>query len=193
MQEAKERGYTTTIFGRRRQITELASDNFRIRQMGERMAQNAPVQGSAADIFKLAMIDLDRALDDGGFRRRMLLTVHDELVLEVPESRARRHRGARARRDGARDRAAGPAHRRHRLRPQLGRGEVAPSSHACPGDRRATRGSPLVRRGRRVPRAGLPAQGVHHAICAADPAPATSNLIVIVHDRFAGDARCRRH
>jgi len=85
VREAKERGYTTTIFGRRRQITELTSDNFRIRQMGERMAQNAPVQGSAADIFKLAMIDLDRALDDTGSRARMLLTVHDELVLEVPE------------------------------------------------------------------------------------------------------------
>ncbi len=82
--EAKGRGYTTTIFGRRRQITELASDNFRIRQMGERMAQNAPVQGSAADIFKLAMIDVDRLLEDGGFRTRMLLTVHDELVFEVP-------------------------------------------------------------------------------------------------------------
>ena len=86
VREAKERGYTTTIFGRRRQITELTSDNFRIRQMGERMAQNAPVQGSAADIFKLAMIDLDRALDAAGSPARMLLTVHDELVLEVPES-----------------------------------------------------------------------------------------------------------
>jgi DNA polymerase-1 len=85
IREAKERGYTTTIFGRRRQITELASDNFRIRQMGERMAQNAPVQGSAADIFKLAMIDLDRALEGTGSAARMLLTVHDELVLEVPE------------------------------------------------------------------------------------------------------------
>jgi DNA polymerase-1 len=53
--------------------------------MGERMAQNAPVQGSAADIFKLAMIDLDRALDDADSGARMLLTVHDELVLEVPE------------------------------------------------------------------------------------------------------------
>ncbi len=82
--EAKQRGYTTTIFGRRRQITELSSDNFRIRQMGERMAQNAPVQGSAADVFKLAMIELDHALEDGGFRSRMILTVHDELVLEVP-------------------------------------------------------------------------------------------------------------
>ena len=126
VQEAKERGYTTTIFGRRRQITELASDNFRIRQMGERMAQNAPVQGSAADIFKLAMIDLDRALDDAGSDARMLLTVHDELVLEVPEGERGRRRGARARGDGARDRAARPAHRRHRLRPQLGRREVAP-------------------------------------------------------------------
>jgi DNA polymerase-1 len=85
IREAKERGYTTTIFGRRRQISELSSDNFRIRQMGERMAQNAPVQGSAADIFKLAMIDLDRALDEAGSDARMLLTVHDELVLEVPE------------------------------------------------------------------------------------------------------------
>ncbi|HZR14178.1 MAG TPA: DNA polymerase I [Acidimicrobiia bacterium] len=84
VREARARGYTTTIFGRRRQITELASDNFRIRQMGERMAQNAPVQGSAADIFKLAMVRLDTALEDAGHRSRMLLTVHDELVLEVP-------------------------------------------------------------------------------------------------------------
>jgi DNA polymerase-1 len=84
VREARERGYTTTIFGRRRQITELASDNFRIRQMGERMAQNAPVQGSAADVFKLAMIQLDAALEASSSRSRMLLTVHDELVLEVP-------------------------------------------------------------------------------------------------------------
>jgi DNA polymerase-1 len=84
VREAKSRGYTTTIFGRRRQLPELASDNFRIRQMGERMAQNAPVQGSAADIFKLAMIELDRALVVAGSDSRMILTVHDEIVLEVP-------------------------------------------------------------------------------------------------------------
>jgi DNA polymerase-1 len=84
VREAKQRGYTTTIFGRRRQITELSSDNFRIRQMGERMAQNAPVQGSAADVFKLAMVALDRALEEARLRSRMILTVHDELVLEVP-------------------------------------------------------------------------------------------------------------
>jgi DNA polymerase-1 len=83
---AKSSGYTTTLFGRRRLLPELSSDNFRIRQMGERMAQNAPVQGTAADIFKLAMIDLDRALDAGGFTSRIVLTVHDELVLEVPLS-----------------------------------------------------------------------------------------------------------
>jgi DNA polymerase-1 len=87
---AKATGYTTTLFGRRRQLPELSSDNFRIRQMGERMAQNAPVQGSAADIFKLAMVNLDRALTEGGFASRMILTVHDELVLEVPlDERAR--------------------------------------------------------------------------------------------------------
>jgi DNA polymerase I len=90
VREAKACGYTTTLFGRRRQLPELSSDNFRIRQMGERMAQNAPVQGSAADIFKLAMIDLDRALIEGKFDSRMTLTVHDELVLEVPLSERER-------------------------------------------------------------------------------------------------------
>src|SRR3954453_15365326 len=86
IREAKACGYTTTLFGRRRQLPELSSDNFRIRQMGERMAQNAPVQGTAADIFKLAMIDLDRALEQAKLESRMVLTVHDELVLEVPLS-----------------------------------------------------------------------------------------------------------
>jgi DNA polymerase-1 len=90
VREARATGYTTTLFGRRRQLPELSSDNFRIRQMGERMAQNAPVQGSAADIFKLAMIDLDRALAAGEFRSRMVLTVHDELVLEVPSEERER-------------------------------------------------------------------------------------------------------
>ncbi len=84
VEEAKQRGYTTTILGRRRQIAELSSPNFRIQQMGERMAQNAPVQGSAADVFKVAMVELDRALDERGLATRMLLTVHDELVFEVP-------------------------------------------------------------------------------------------------------------
>lgn len=84
VREARARGYTTTICGRRRQLPELASDNFRIRQMGERMAQNAPVQGSAADVFKLAMVRVDEALEASRLRSRMILTVHDELVFEVP-------------------------------------------------------------------------------------------------------------
>src|SRR6185295_9589834 len=84
IREAKACGFTTTLFGRRRQLPGLSSDNFRIRQNAERMAQNAPVQGTAADIFKLAMIDLDRALDAARLESRMVLTVHDELVLEVP-------------------------------------------------------------------------------------------------------------
>ena len=79
--EARRDGYTTTLFGRRRYLPELASDNFRIRQMGERMALNAPVQGSAADVIKIAMIELDRLLVDR--EAKMILQVHDELVLEA--------------------------------------------------------------------------------------------------------------
>src|SRR5437870_8577317 len=86
VKEARSRGYTTTLMGRRRLLPELASDNFRIRQMGERMAQNAPVQGGAADIFKLAMINLDGELERRRLASRMVLTVHDEVVLEVPLS-----------------------------------------------------------------------------------------------------------
>ena len=84
VKEARSRGYTTTLMGRRRLLPELSSDNFRIRQMGERMAQNAPVQGGAADIFKLAMVNLDAELEERAMRSRMVLTVHDEVVLEVP-------------------------------------------------------------------------------------------------------------
>jgi DNA polymerase-1 len=85
--EARKDGYTTTMFGRRRNLAELDSSNYRVRAMGERMALNAPIQGSAADIIKRAMIDMDkRLLADPGLAR-MLLSVHDELVFEVPEER----------------------------------------------------------------------------------------------------------
>ena len=84
VQSAREHGFTTTLFGRRRLLPELTSENFRIRQMGERMAQNAPVQGTAADLFKGAMIRTAQQLDASGLGGRMVLTVHDELVLEVP-------------------------------------------------------------------------------------------------------------
>jgi DNA polymerase-1 len=82
---ARNDGYTTTLFGRRRYLPELKSDNFRIRQMGERMALNAPVQGSAADIIKKAMIDLDSAIRAKRMASTMLLQIHDELIIEVPE------------------------------------------------------------------------------------------------------------
>ncbi len=84
VREAREKGYTETLFGRRRPIPELQSDNYRIRQAGERQAMNAGIQGLAADIFKVALVRLDRALTDGGFASRLTLQVHDEVLLEVP-------------------------------------------------------------------------------------------------------------
>ncbi len=78
-------GFTTTMFGRRRYLPELGSGNPRVRAIGERQALNAPIQGSAADIMKLAMIAVDRTLQERGSTARMILTVHDELVFEVPE------------------------------------------------------------------------------------------------------------
>ena len=82
--EARERGYTETLFGRRRKIPELSSSNFRIRQAGERQAMNAGIQGLAADIFKVALVRLDRALDQAHMGSRLILQVHDEVILEVP-------------------------------------------------------------------------------------------------------------
>ncbi len=82
--QARERGYTETLFGRRRQIPELSSSNFRIRQAGERQAMNAGIQGLAADIFKVALVRLDQALDRERLASRLVLQVHDEVILEVP-------------------------------------------------------------------------------------------------------------
>jgi DNA polymerase-1 len=82
--EARSTGYTTTLLGRRRYLPELVSSNFRDRQAAERMALNAPIQGSAADIIKKAMIELDAELRSAGRAAEMLLQIHDELVLEVP-------------------------------------------------------------------------------------------------------------
>ena len=83
VEKAKIDGFTTTMFGRRRYLPELRSSNFRLRALGERMALNAPIQGSAADIIKKAMISVDAALQEEPVAK-MLLTVHDELVFEVP-------------------------------------------------------------------------------------------------------------
>jgi len=85
IEHARTHGFVETLSGRRRYIPELRSDNFNVRQFGERAATNAPVQGTAADIIKIAMIDLNRALHEVGSGARMLLQVHDELVFEVPD------------------------------------------------------------------------------------------------------------
>ncbi|WP_260479016.1 DNA polymerase I [Kibdelosporangium aridum] len=81
--KARREGYTETIFGRRRYLPDLNSDNRQRREMAERMALNAPIQGSAADIIKVAMLNVHTKLKEAGLKSRMLLQVHDELVLEV--------------------------------------------------------------------------------------------------------------
>ncbi|MER6161577.1 DNA polymerase I [Streptomyces sp. NPDC001868] len=81
--EARATGYTATIFGRRRYLPDLNSDNRQRREAAERMALNAPIQGTAADIVKIAMLNVGRAMDEAGLASRMLLQVHDEIVLEI--------------------------------------------------------------------------------------------------------------
>ena len=80
---AKENGYSVTMLGRRRPVPELSSNNFMQRSFGERVAMNAPIQGTAADIIKIAMIRVDERLRKEGFRSRLILQVHDELLVET--------------------------------------------------------------------------------------------------------------
>jgi DNA polymerase-1 len=82
--EARQRGFTETLFGRRRPIPELTSDNFRVRQAGERQAMNAGIQGLAADIFKIALVRIDSSLEAAGLVSRLVLQVHDEVLVESP-------------------------------------------------------------------------------------------------------------
>ncbi len=84
IEHAKEKGYVETLFGRRRPLPELASSNFQVRSSGERMARNTPIQGTAADIIKLAMVHVWQRLRSEGLRARLLLQVHDELIVEAP-------------------------------------------------------------------------------------------------------------
>jgi DNA polymerase-1 len=85
-EQAKTQGHVTTLLGRKRQIPELQARNPTLRAAGERMAINMPIQGTAADVQKIAMIRLDDRLRSGGFGARMLLSVHDEILLEVPRA-----------------------------------------------------------------------------------------------------------
>ena len=84
VREARDKGYVETLYKRRRELPDINSRDFNVRNFAERTAINSPIQGSAADILKVAMINLDKALTDAGLSTRMLLQVHDEIVLEVP-------------------------------------------------------------------------------------------------------------
>lgn len=88
VEQAKRDGYVTTLFGRRRELPELKSSNFNIRSFGERVALNTPIQGTAADIIKLAMIRVDAALRKQKLKARLVLQVHDELIVECPVKEA---------------------------------------------------------------------------------------------------------
>ena len=86
VREAKEQGFVETLYHRRRYLPEINSRNFNLRSFAERTAINTPIQGSAADILKIAMIELNKRMKEAGLEAVMLLQVHDELVFEVPES-----------------------------------------------------------------------------------------------------------
>ena len=85
VEEAKKTGEVRTLFNRKREIEELKNTNYMIRAMGERMALNTPIQGTAADILKMAMVKLHNILKEKSLKTKMLLQVHDELIFDVPE------------------------------------------------------------------------------------------------------------
>lgn len=88
VEKAKQDGYVTTIYSRRRDLPELKSSNFNTRSFGERVALNMPIQGTAADIIKLAMVNVYNRLKAEGLKARLILQVHDELICECPENEA---------------------------------------------------------------------------------------------------------
>ncbi len=90
---ARQSGLVRTLLGRLRRLPDLNARNFQVRAEAERQAMNTPVQGSAADLIKKAMLDLRRALDERGLRSQLVLQIHDELLLEVPEAEAEAARG----------------------------------------------------------------------------------------------------
>ncbi len=88
VERAKRDGHVTTLWGRRRQIPELQARNYQVRTLGERLAVNTVIQGTAADIIKLAMVRCHRALSESEQRTRLILTIHDELLFEGPPEEA---------------------------------------------------------------------------------------------------------
>jgi DNA polymerase-1 len=85
LEQARERGYVTTLMNRRRYLPDIKSPNRSVRQFAERIAINAPIQGTAADLIKVAMINIHRKLVKEGYKTRLILQIHDELVFEVPQ------------------------------------------------------------------------------------------------------------
>lgn len=86
VEDAKEKGYIETMYNRRRYIPELQSKNYMVRKFGDRVAMNTPIQGTAADIMKIAMVKVYNELKDGGYKSKVILQVHDELVIEAEKS-----------------------------------------------------------------------------------------------------------
>ena len=86
VEKAKSDGYVSTIFGRRRMLPELSSTNFNTRSFGERVARNMPIQGSAADIIKIAMINVYNRIKAEGLKSRIIMQVHDEIIVEAPDN-----------------------------------------------------------------------------------------------------------
>lgn len=85
VEEAKENGYVSTLLGRRRYLRELHDSNYQVREFAKRAAMNAPIQGTAADLIKLAMVKIHKALQEGGFKTKIVLQIHDELIFKVPK------------------------------------------------------------------------------------------------------------
>ena len=146
-------GYTATILGRRRYLPDLTSDNRQRREMAERMALNAPIQGSAADIIKVAMLRVDEALRDSGLRSRMLLQVHDELVFDVAPGERERAGGAGPAGDGRGLPAVGPARGLGRRRAATG---TAPTTDRRPAAASVSRWPRRCGRVARLPRSRRP-------------------------------------
>ena len=88
VRQGHEQGYVTTLFGRRRNLPELKASNYNTRSFGERAAMNTPIQGTAADIIKIAMVRVHKALKDEGFKAKLILQVHDELIVDAPKEEA---------------------------------------------------------------------------------------------------------
>jgi DNA polymerase-1 len=122
---AHESGYVSTILGRKRYIPELSSNNFSDRAYGERIAANTPIQGSAADLCKLAMLEIHRRFKAANFEAQMVLQIHDELLFEAPQQRSSRRHPHRPPMHAAPLRTGRPLKSRHRHRRKLGRSPVA--------------------------------------------------------------------